>query len=95
MKHISDGTIYEWSEILTENPLVREVDEMEAFPERFIPEHAAERVAATKATRATKGGKAGLTAPAPTGLDLYTDIITDEPDAFEEFSADASKGLPS
>ena len=98
LRHTLDGTIYEWHPILAENPLCREVTEMDAYPERFIPEHAVERVEKAKATRAAKATKAGLTVeaePAPTGLDLFTNIITDEPDALEVFSADASKGLPS
>lgn len=98
LRHAVDGTIYEWHPVLAENPLCREVTELEAYPERFIPEHAVERVATAKATRAAKAAKVGLTVEAeaaPTGLDLFTNIITDEPDALEAFSADASKGLPS
>jgi len=37
LRHRFDGTIYEWSEILSENKLCEEVTEEEAFPERFVP----------------------------------------------------------
>lgn len=95
LRHTVDGTIYEWHPILAENPLCREVTEMEAYPERFIPEHAVERVEKAKRGRATKAGLTVEAEEAPTGLDLFTNIITDEPDALDAFSADASKGLPS
>jgi hypothetical protein len=32
-----DGFIYDYTELLAENPLVEEVTEEEAFPERFVP----------------------------------------------------------
>jgi len=34
-----DGFIYDWTELLSQNPLVEEVTEEEAYPERF-PEEA-------------------------------------------------------
>lgn len=39
MRYLRDkaGTIYDWNEILAENPSCVEVTEEEAFPERFIP----------------------------------------------------------
>jgi hypothetical protein len=39
MRYLKDksGFIYEWNEILAENPLCVEVTEEEAFPEKFVP----------------------------------------------------------
>lgn len=45
LKHVKDGTIYEWNEYLSANKLCVEVTEEEAYPERFIPEVAKGRKA--------------------------------------------------
>ena len=37
LRHTTDGTIYGYSDLLAANPLVAEVSEEEAFPEKFIP----------------------------------------------------------
>jgi len=39
MRYLRDrsGFIYEWNEILAENPACEEITEEEAFPEKFIP----------------------------------------------------------
>lgn len=37
LRNKKDGFIYDWSEILAENPLCEEVTEQEAFPEKFVP----------------------------------------------------------
>lgn len=37
LRNKADGFIFEWGEILAQNPDVEEVTEEEAFPERFIP----------------------------------------------------------
>ncbi len=39
MRYLKDksGFIYEWNEILAENPSCVEVTEEEAFPEKFVP----------------------------------------------------------
>ena len=37
LKNITDGEIYEWDEILADNPKTVEVTEEQAFPEKFIP----------------------------------------------------------
>ncbi len=52
LRNKRDGTIYEWNEILAENPLCEEVSEQEAFPEKFIP-------------KKQKGRKSGLTLETP------------------------------
>lgn len=38
LRNKNDGFIYDWSQILSENPICEEVTEEEAYPERFIPE---------------------------------------------------------
>lgn len=54
MRYLRDesGTIYEWNEILAENPACVEITEEEAFPEKFIP-------------KKQKGRKSGLTLETP------------------------------
>ncbi len=37
LRNKNDGFIYDYTELLAENPLVEEVTEEEAFPEKFIP----------------------------------------------------------
>ena len=83
LKNINDGFIYGWDEYLEKHPLVKEVTEEEAFPEKFLKPLQVKRV---KATRAKNKSKLDLTTknvfkPAP---------ITTAP----ELAADASRGLP-
>tara|TARA_R110000824_G_scaffold61410_1_gene163301 strand:- start:2238 stop:2612 length:375 start_codon:yes stop_codon:yes gene_type:complete len=37
LRNKRDGTIYGWTQVLANNPLVEEVTEEVAFPEKFIP----------------------------------------------------------
>jgi hypothetical protein len=37
LRNKRDGFIYDYTELLAENPMVEEVTEQEAFPEKFIP----------------------------------------------------------
>lgn len=37
LKNKNDGFIYDWNPILADNPLVEEVSEEQAFPEKYIP----------------------------------------------------------
>ncbi len=55
MRYLRDrsGFIYEWNEILAENPACVEITEEEAFPEKFIP-------------KKQKGRKSGLKLETPT-----------------------------
>jgi len=39
LRHKLDGTIYNYNDILVNNPSVEEVSELEAFPEKYIPEN--------------------------------------------------------
>ena len=55
MRYLRDrnGFVYEWNEILAENPLCEEITEEEAFPEKYIP-------------KKQKGRKSGLKLETPT-----------------------------
>ncbi len=43
LRNKRDGFIYDYTELLAENPMVEEVTEEEAFPEKFIPKKQAGR----------------------------------------------------
>lgn len=82
-----DGFIYEFNEILAKNPDCEVITEQEAYPERFVPEHVADRlVLPEKPKRATKRKVA---------LDLTTADIPETP-AYTppELAEDAAKGWP-
>ena len=83
----NDGFIYEFNEILAENPNCEVVAEEVAYPERFVPAHAVERVDPPKLRVARKERKGAR--------DLSTDDIPEIP-AYTppELAADASRGLP-
>ena len=77
----NNGAIFEWNQVLADNPACVEISEIEAFPERFIPEQVVEKV---KRGRKPK-------------IDLSTpeDDIPDPPHYTDpELAKDASKGLP-
>ena len=82
-----DGFLYDYNEILAKNPACEVVTEQEAFPERFVPAHVADRVGTPEnPKRATKRKAA---------LDLTTaDIPEAPPYTSPELAAEASKGLP-
>lgn len=84
---IKDGFIYDYNEILAKNPGCEVITEEEAYPERFIPSHALERVeTAEKAKRAVRR---------KASFDLLTaDIPEPPPYTSAELAADASRGLP-
>lgn len=84
LKSRKDGWIFEWDPILEKNPLVYEVTEEEAYPERFIP---VEAIAKVEAKRGRKKREP---------LNLHTDDIPEELGYTNaELNAEASKGLPS
>ena len=82
-----DGFLYDYNEILAKNPACEVITEQEAFPERFVPTHVADRVETPgNPKRATKRKAA---------LDLTTaDIPEAPPYTSPELAAEASKGLP-
>ena len=81
-----DGFVYDYNEILAKNPDCEVVTEEVAYPERFVPAHALERVEPVKAARKTTRKAA---------LDLTTaDIPEAPPYTSPELAEEASRGLP-
>jgi len=82
-----DGFIYEYNEILAKNAGCEVVPEEVAYPERFVPEHVADRVEPPVAPKRTVKRKAAL--------DLSTaDIPEAPPYTSPELAEDAARGLP-
>lgn len=82
-----DGFLYDYNEILAKHPGCEVITEQEAFPERFVPAHVADRVGTPEnPKRATKRKAA---------LDLSTaDIPEALPYTSPELAEDAARGLP-
>ena len=82
-----DGFLYDYNEILAKNPACEVITEQEAFPERFVPTHVADRVETPETPKRATKRKAAL--------DLTTaDIPEAPPYTSPELAAEASKGLP-
>lgn len=76
-----DGFIYDYNEIMAQNPSCEVVPEEVAYPERFMPVEAPVRVAAVRKKRGS-------------ALDLSTADIPEAPTYTPpELAADASRGL--
>ena len=77
-----DGTVYPYNEILAKNPGCEVVPEEIAYPERFIPPEAPQRVAVARKKRGA-------------ALDLTTaDIPEEKAYTSPELAAEASRGMP-
>mgnify|MGYP003624406635 FL=1 len=83
LRHVNDGFIYGWDHYLAQNPLVEEVTEEQAFPERFLKPAQVKRA---KVVRAKSKSTLDLT----TESVVYAAPATTDP----ELAADASRGLP-
>lgn len=84
-----DGFIYEYNEILAKNADCEVVSEEVLFPERFIPEHLADRVEPVEPKVKAAGRKK------KGALDLSTaDIPEAPPYTSPELAEEASRGLP-
>ena len=82
-----DGFIYDYNEILAKNPGCEVISEEVAFPERFIPAHAAEHVEEVAKPKTVRKKKAAL--------DLTTADIPEPPDyTSPELAAEAARGMP-
>lgn len=82
-----DGFLYDYNEILAKNPACEVIPEEVAFPERFVPEHVAERVEAPEKPKRTVKRKAAL--------DLTTaDIPEAPPYTSPELAEEAARGMP-
>jgi hypothetical protein len=76
-----DGFIYDYDEILAKNPECEVIPEEIAYPERFMPQEAPQRVAAVRKKRNA-------------ALDLGTADIPEAPTYTPpELAAEASRGL--
>lgn len=85
----SDGFIYDFNPILAKNPECEVVTEEVAYPERFIPPAAAQRIEDTAEVAKATGRKKKA------ALDLTTaDIPEAPPYTPVELAAEASRGLP-
>lgn len=82
-----DGFIYDYNELLAQNPACEVISEEVAYPERFIPAHAAARVAAFNTPKPTRKKKAAL--------DLSTLDIPEAPVyTAPELAEEAARGMP-
>jgi len=82
-----DGFIYDYNEILAKNPGCEAISEELAYPERFIPEHAVERVEEFQKPKTIRKKKGAL--------DLTTaDIPEVPPYTSPELAEEASRGMP-
>jgi hypothetical protein len=82
-----DGFIYDYNEILAKNAECEVVPEEIAYPERFVPPHAVERLDASPKPKAVRKTKAAL--------DLSTaDIPEAPPYTPPELAAEATRGMP-
>jgi len=82
-----DGFLYDYNEILAKNPACEVIPEEVAFPERFVPEHVAERVEAPEKPKRIVKRKAAL--------DLTTaDIPEAPPYTSPELAKEAARGMP-
>jgi len=85
----ADGFIYDFNPIMAKNPECEVVPEEVAYPERFIPPAAAQRVEDAKEAAKATGRKKKA------ALDLSTADIPEAP-AYTppELAEEASRGLP-
>lgn len=82
-----DGFIYDYNEQLAKHPSCEVISEEQAFPERFVPAHVADRVETPEKPKRVVRRKAAL--------DLTTaDIPEAPPYTSPELAEDAAKGLP-
>ena len=82
-----DGFIYDYNEQLAKHPGCEVISEEVAYPERFIPEHAAEHVEEFQKPKATRKKKVAL--------DLATADIPEEPTyTSPELAEEAARGMP-
>lgn len=79
LKHVEDGSIYDWHEYLAKHPKLVPISDEELFPEKYAPPQVIAKMAEIKAKRSET-------------LDLFTDIIPDEeaPPTNEELNAEVT-----
>ena len=79
LRHVEDGSIYDWHEALAKHPKLRAVSDEELFPEKYAPPQIIAKMEEIKAKRTEQ-------------LSLFTDIIPDEeaPPTNEELNAEVT-----
>ena len=88
-----DGFIYDYNEIMAANPACEVVPEEIAYPERFIPAHAAEYIESEPAAAPAPAAKASKPRR-KAALDLSTaDIPEPPPYTSAELAEEVSRGL--
>lgn len=68
LRHIEDGSVYDWHPQLAKHPKLREVTDEEMFPEKYAPPAIIAKMEEVKAKHAETGDQLGL----------FTDMIPDE-----------------
>lgn len=79
LRHVEDGTIYDWHELLAKHPKLRPVTDEELFPEKYAPPTIIAKMEEIKAKRTEQ-------------LGLFTDMIPEEPASVvnEELNAEVT-----
>ncbi len=65
LKHVEDGSVYDWHPLLAKHPKLREVTDEELFPEKYAPPQIVAKMEEIKAKRTEQ-------------LALFTDIIPED-----------------
>lgn len=84
-----DGFIYEFNDILAKNPECEIIPEEVAYPERFVPVHAAARIEPVEEKNKP------IRKIRKSALDLTTDDIPEAPAyTSPELAGEAARGMP-
>lgn len=84
---IKDGFIYDYNARMAALASCEVISELQAFPERFVPEHAVKRVKKPVV-------KAQAEVATPKGLNLATDIPVEPVYTDPELAAEAGRNWP-
>ena len=84
---IKDGFIYDYNARMAALSSCEVISELQAFPERFVPEHAVKRIKKPAA-------KAQAKASTSSGLNLATDIPEEPVYTDPELAAEAGRNWP-
>ena len=90
---IKDGFIYDYNARMAALPSCEVISELQAYPERFVPEHAVKRIKKPTA-KAHIAAVAAAVAAEPTGLNLATDIPAEPVYTDPELAAEAGRNWP-
>jgi hypothetical protein len=79
LKHVEDGSVYDWHPLLAKHPKLVEVTDEELFPEKYAPPHIVAKMEERKASKVDY-------------LPSFDDIVIDEPPAptNEELNAEVT-----